>query len=306
MPDGRLSVVEGPVEHFVERFRDVRLHAGVAGLRLLGDALHEGVRDPQRTRRCIPDVDAVVRAIALPQVVDDSEVVVFGEVVRPRNAAPGEAAQLVVGQAGQESLVLPRPRDQEALRHESRREGDPDAGIVVGGECLASIGRIGIRGAAVAVHVDHAGDAGAQQPRRAQQRREPRRETPSQRERQQPGLEQPIADSLLDGRDAIAVMMGVDHAGHDREAVGAHGRRVGMPAAQCLPVADFDDRFRSRRIPPRHSAPNRHPPPPVTIHRPRISIASLIVRSSLAPRRVTIWAGGRAGNAPVGSHPPRR
>ena len=109
-------------------------------------------------------------------------------------------------------------------------------------ECLAGVGRVSLRGAAVAVHVDHAGNAGAQQPCSAQQRREPRRETPSQRERQQPGLEQPIADSLLDGRDAIAVMMGVDHAGHDRDAFRTQDRRARVPAPQRVPVADFGDR----------------------------------------------------------------
>ena len=69
------------MQHLVERFRDVGLHAGVAGLGLLGDALHEGVRDPLRARRCVPDGDAVVPAMASPQVVDDAEVVVFVQVV---------------------------------------------------------------------------------------------------------------------------------------------------------------------------------------------------------------------------------
>ena len=242
VPDGRLSVVAGSVQHLVERFRDVRLHAGVAGLRLLGDALHEGVRHPLRPRRRIPDVDAVVPAMASPQVVDDSEVVVLVEVVRRRHAARGEATELVVGQAGQEFLVLAGSGDEEALGHEPRREGHADAGVVVRVEGLAGIGRIVVRGAPVAVYVDHAGDAGAQQPRRAQQGIESRCEAPTQREREQPGLQQPVPDPLLYSGDAVAVMMGVDHAGHDRDAFGAEDRRVRVPAAQGLPVSDLGDR----------------------------------------------------------------
>ena len=90
-----------------------------------------------------------------------------------------------------------------------------------------ALGRIGIGGAAVAVHVHHAGDPGAQQPRRAQQGIESRREAPAQRERDQPGLQQAVPDSLPDGRDAVVVVMGVDHARHDcnrsRRAVASRG-----------------------------------------------------------------------------------
>ena len=230
------------MEHFVERFADVRLHAGIPGLGLLRDTLHEGVGHPLRARRRIPDVDALVPAVASPQVVQDPEVVVFVQIVRLRQAARGETAKVVIGQVGQKLLVLAGPGDQKALRHEPCREGDTDAGVVVRVERLARVGRVGVRGAAVAVHVDHAGDPGAQQPRRAQQGREPRREMPSQRERDYPGLQQPVPDSLLDCRDAVAVMMGVDHAGHDRDAIGAEDRRVRVPAAQGFPVADLGDR----------------------------------------------------------------
>ena len=243
MPDRRLPVVERSVQHFVERFRDVCLHAGIPGLGLLGDALHEGVRDPLRARRCIPDVDALVPAVASPQVVDDPEVVVLVQGVRRRKPVRGEAANVFIRQTGKELLVLARARDQKALRHEPRREGDPDACIVVRSKRVAGVGRVRVRGPAVAVHVDHTGDPGAQQPCRAQKRCRPRREASPQRERQQPGLEQPIPDPLLDGGDTVAVMMGVDHAGHDRESLGAQGRRAGMPAAQRLPVADFDNRL---------------------------------------------------------------
>ena len=257
MPDRRLAVVKRPVEHFVERFRDVCLHAGIPGLGLLGDALHEGVRDPLRARRRIPNVDALVPAVASPQVVQDPEVVVFVQIVRRRQAARGEAANVFIRQTGQKLLVLARARDQKTLRHESCREGDTDAGVVVGGERLAGVGRISRRSAAVAVHVDHAGHSGAQQPRRAQQGREPRRETPSQRKRNQPGLQQPVLDSLLDCRDAVAVMMGVDHAGHDCDAIGAEDRRVRVPAAQRTPSRRPRRSRRPRSESQRCSAPHR-------------------------------------------------
>ena len=94
MADRRLAVEAQTVKLLVERFVDVGLDARIQGRGPLGDALHEPVRHPLRSRRAEPQVDARVAGVGGMQIVHDREIGVLADVAGGGHQRLGVAAGL--------------------------------------------------------------------------------------------------------------------------------------------------------------------------------------------------------------------
>ena len=242
MLDGRLAVIPGSVQLFVERFRHMGLDVGVVAFRRLGDLLHEIGAHPLRAGRAVPNVNPGMIRIGARHVVHDAEIVVAVDAARRRQFGLRVAAQLF-RQAGDELLVLAVAGNQVALERRARREGRAHAGEVVAFEGAVDLLRVGRRRAAAAMDVDHRGDARRKQPRRADQGGELHVLRPQTIAGKQPRFEMEIGHALLDAGAAGAVVMRVDQPGHEGDAIGTHDRRIRMRDGEIGPGAHRLDRI---------------------------------------------------------------
>ena len=128
-----------------------------------------------------------------------------------------------------------------ALGGDAGGESDSKSRLFVRAKCATDICGVGFRSSTAAMHIDDAGDAGAEQPAIADERAQIRIRRPHAAAAQDPRFQLQVGHTMLRTGDTVAVMVGVDETGQHGHPVGAQDRRAGMGIADRIPGADLAD-----------------------------------------------------------------